>query len=98
VADQVYMDVPAVRGVAKTCQQVGEVLAKANQTMEGLVTLLRTTAFMGLVGGLALAQFMDSIRPYIEQVSQKCLELSSDLNTSIDAYQNGDQQGATRFY
>lgn len=98
MADQVYMDIPAVRGVSKTCQQVGETLAKVNQTMEGLVTLLRTTAFMGLVGGLALAQFMDSIRPYVEQVSQKCLELSSDLDASVTAYEKGDQQGATRFY
>lgn len=92
------MNVPAVRGVAKTCNDVGETLSVVNKTMETLVTVLRTTAFMGLVGGLALAQYIDSIRPYVEQVSKDCLELSKDLGISVNAFERGDQQGATRFY
>ena len=92
------MDIPAVRGIAKTCNDVGETLDTVNKTMETLVTVLRTTAFMGLVGGLALAQFIESIRPYIEKVSQECLEMSKDLGVSVDAFERGDQQGATRFY
>jgi hypothetical protein len=92
------MDIPAVRGIAKVCSDVGETLDTVNKTLETLVTVLKTTAFMGLVGGLAVAQFIDSIRPFIEQTAQKCLELNKDLTTSVDAFERGDQQGATRFY
>jgi hypothetical protein len=51
-----------------------------------------------MVGGLALAQYIDSIKPHIQQMARKCQELFSDLNKSVDAYERGDALGATRFY
>jgi hypothetical protein len=95
---EVYMDIPAVRGIAKVCSDVGETLDTVNKTLETLVTVLKTTAFMGLIGGLAVAQFIDSICPFIEQTAQKCLELNKDLTASVDAFERGDQQGAARFH
>lgn len=96
--DGVYMDVPAVRGFSKSFQDISEVLTRVLQVLDMLTNILKTTAFIGMVGGAAVAQFIDSIKPYIEQVAEKCSELSSDLTTSVDAFERGDAQGAARFH
>jgi uncharacterized protein YukE len=98
MADKVYMNVPAVRQIAKNFKQIGDTLENVARVMEALVNILRGTAFVGLVGGLALAQFIESIKPQIQQMARKCQELFSDLNKSVDAYERGDALGATRFY
>lgn len=96
--EEVYINVPAVRDIAKTLGTVGETLEKVNKTLEMLSMMLKTTAFMGMVGGLAVANFIDTIRPRIEDMAEKCQELNKDVAASVDAYERGDQQGATRFY
>jgi hypothetical protein len=98
MADEVYMDIPAVRAIAKNFGNIGEVLEAVNKVLEGLLMILRTTAFIGLVGGFALMAFIEMIKPYIKQMADKCQELMQDLNQSIDAYERGDALGATRFY
>jgi hypothetical protein len=96
--DQVYMNIPAVQQIAKTFKTVGEVLKTVVKVMEGLILILKATAFMGMVGGYAVAQYLQHIKPEIERVSEKCLELSSDVEKSVAAYERGDEQGATRFH
>ena len=65
MADKVYMNVPAVRQIAKNFKQIGDTLENVVRVMEALVNILRGTAFVGMVGGLALAQFIESIKPQI---------------------------------
>jgi len=60
--------------------------------------ILKATAFIGLVGGYAVIQFIEMIKPHIEEMAEKCKELMDDLSKSVDAYERGDQLGATRFY
>lgn len=96
--DEVYMDIPAVTQIADTFGTIAETLEAVVRVLGVLINTLNKTAFIGLVGGLAVAQFMEMIKPYIEEMSKKCEELDKDLKTSIRAYQNGDAQGATRFY
>lgn len=96
--DEVYMDTDAVRNMAKNFQTISTTLQTVAKTLEGLSNVLKGTAFVGAVGGMVYARFMDMIRPYIEQMSAKCAELSSDLSASVDAFERGDAQGATRFY
>ncbi|MBP8251184.1 MAG: hypothetical protein KAX40_02385 [Herpetosiphon sp.] len=98
MADEVYMDIPAVRNVAKTFGTVSEVLANVAKVLDMLSNTLKATAFIGLVGGAVVAQFIDAVKPHIEDMSRKCQELNQDVSASVDAYERGDQQGATRFY
>jgi hypothetical protein len=98
MADEVYMDVPAVRDMAKTFGQVSEVLEAVDKVLKGLIELLNVTAFIGLVGGLALKHFLELIEPQIKKMADKCKELMRDVNASVDAYERGDALGATRFY
>ena len=96
--DEVYMDIPAVRDIAKGFDTISDVLNTVNKVLEGLVLTLKTTCFIGLVGGYAVVQFIETIKPYIEEMAEKCAELNKDLNDSIDAYERGDALGASRFY
>jgi hypothetical protein len=98
MADEVYMDIPAVRDMAKTFGQIGEVLEAVDKVLKGLIEILNVTAFIGLVGGLALKMFLEMIEPQIKKMAEKCKELMRDVNASVNAYERGDRQGATRFY
>jgi hypothetical protein len=96
--DEVYMDIPAVRGISKTFGDISSTLKQVANTLEALSNILKGTAFIGLVGGWALAAIIDRVKPYIENISQKSGELSKDLTASVNAFERGDAQGATRFY
>jgi len=97
-SEMVYMDTDAVRNMAKTFDTIGDVLDGVNKAMQALSTALKTTAFVGLVGGLAVAAYIDRIRPQVEKIAKKCEELSKDLNASVAAYERGDAIGSTRFH
>lgn len=95
---EVYMDVPAVRDMAKAFGTISEVLQTVVKVLEALIMTLKTTAFIGLVGGTAVAHFLEMIKPHIEELGEKCAEFNTDLDASVDAYERGDALGATRFY
>ncbi|HRV91766.1 MAG TPA: WXG100 family type VII secretion target [Anaerolineae bacterium] len=96
--NEVYMNVPEVRAIAKTFNTLNDVLQGVLKALEAIVTLLKGAAFMGLVGASSIAYFVESLKPPIEEMADKFEELNKDLNQSVDAYENGDEQGATRFY
>ncbi len=98
MAEEVYMDVPEVRNIAKKFDEISDVLNAVAKVLEGLLMVLKATAFIGLVGGYILIQFIEMIKPKIEEMAQKCAELCKDVNASVDAYERGDALGATRFY
>jgi hypothetical protein len=95
---EVYMDIPAVRDMSKKFDVIGDVLRTIAKALEVLAMILKTTAFIGLVGGYAVAMVIDRIRPQIEQMGEKCEELARDISDSVDAYERGDQEGAARFH
>ncbi len=95
--DEVYMDIPRVRDVATQFGQISDVLKNVAQALEILGNILKSNAFTRLVGAAVIA-FIDFVKPYIKQMADKCVELKNDLTASIDAYERGDAQGATRFY
>ena len=96
--NEVYMDIPAVRGMAKKFGDIGQVLSTVNKVLETLSTTLKAVAFIGFVGTAVVAQYIDTIKPYVKQMADKCVELGKDLGTSVDAYERGDASGATRFH
>jgi hypothetical protein len=98
MSEEVYMDVPAVRGIARNFGQMEQVLRAMSRSLETAVATLKTTAFIGLVGGYAVAAFLESVKPVIDRYADRCNEMNNDLDASATAYQNGDAQGATRFF
>lgn len=62
------------------------------------MTILKTTAFVGLVGGVALERFLEWLKPIIDELEKNSHELAKDLRDAAQAYQNGDELGSTRFH
>jgi hypothetical protein len=98
MAEQVYMDIPAVKNMANTLGQVSEVLKAVSKTLEALANILKSTAFIGLVGGAAVLAVIEMIKPFIKKMADKSAELKKDVTDSVNAFERGDQQGATKFY
>jgi Excreted virulence factor EspC, type VII ESX diderm len=96
--DQVFMNVPAVKGIAKTFGTVADVLKTVARILGIVSTMLKAAAFIGAFGGAALAQFIDQIKPPIEKLGEQCAELSRDVRAAVEAYERGDTAGALRFY
>ena len=96
--NEIYMDIPAVRGMAKKFGDIGQVLSTVNKVLETLSTTLKAVAFIGFVGTAVVAQYIDTIKPYVKQMADKCVELGKDLTTSVDAYERVDAAGSTRFH
>lgn len=96
--DEVYMDVPVIRDFAKLFGTISDVLETVSKVLQALITTLKTTCFIGLVGGYAVANFMEMVKPHIDDLAEKCAEINTDLDASVDAYERGDALGATKFY
>lgn len=94
----VFMDVPTIQQYSQNFEQIAGVLQTVSSTMEALMTTLKVTAFIGLVGGAAVERFLAQLKPVIDTLAEKCQELSGDLKASATAYQNGDAAGSTRFH
>lgn len=98
MADEVYMNIPAVRGIARQFSDFSNTLTNVSRAIAAIADALRASAFLGMVGNAALASYVDSFRPGIDRMANKCDELSRDLDASVTAYENGDEQGSTLFF
>ena len=96
-AAEIYMVAGDVAKIAKTINTVGQVLKTVAKVLEVLSTTLKATAFIGLVGGYAVAQYIDQFRPQIEKMAEKCIEITQDVNTAIKNFQNQDFTASGRF-
>jgi hypothetical protein len=92
------MNIPEVQNISKTFARITDVLKGVSQALQVLIDTLKATAFIGLVGGLAEAHFLEIMKKQLDQMAQKTDELSKDVAAAVQAYERGDEQGATRFY
>lgn len=88
--ENVFMDIPAVRDMGKRFETIGETLEMVSTILENLMTVLKVTAFVGLVGGAAVANYLEQFKPIIDKLAEKCREMSQDLEKSATAYENND--------
>lgn len=93
----VYMDTEAVGQMASKFKELGDVLKGVSKALQMAMMILKTTAFVGLVGGLAVERYLAQIQPRIEKLGEKMVELSGDLEGAIRAYRDGDLSGSQRF-
>lgn len=98
MADEIFMDVPAVRDMSKKFGDMGDNLKTVSQTLENMMNILKASAFIGNFGGAALASYMENIKPSIDQFAESCTTMADDLTSSADAYERGDAAGATKFH
>ncbi|MDX2160959.1 MAG: hypothetical protein SF162_06500 [bacterium] len=92
------MNTERVLEMAKSFQNMSNVLEGVNRALEIAMDVLNTTAFIGLVGGAVWSRYIGMIKPVVQRMADYCAEIDRDLRSAVTAYMNEDAQGATRFY
>jgi len=82
-----------VKNIAKGLEAVAGVLKIVSAVLEAQMYILRATAFIGLVGGLAVERYIASIKPPIDQLAKRLTELSGDVNKSVAQWEAAAQRG-----
>lgn len=93
----VSMDYNVVTNMANIFNTSSQVLKAVAKALEIASAILKATAMFGMVGNLALAKYLDRIKPKVEQLAADCAELSSDCKGAIMALRDGDTSGSQRF-
>jgi hypothetical protein len=94
---EVSMDYDTVQRMADGFNHSADVLKAVSQALEVAIGILKATAFIGLVGNLALAHYLEGIKPNVDRLSQTCDELNHDLLGAIVSLRDGDNSGSQRF-
>jgi hypothetical protein len=97
MADEVFMDIPAVEKMSKSFDSFGEVLETVANVLKALSISLKVASFMSLGATAAAAAMIDRIQPRLKQLGQKMQELSGDITGAVKAYRDGDLSGSQRF-
>ncbi len=97
MAQEVYMDIPAVQDMSQKFANFGEILDAVAKTLEAMSIVLKVTAWLSGGATAAAAMFIDRILPNIKRLAEKMKELSGDITSAIAAYRDGDTSGSKRF-
>jgi flavoprotein len=94
---EVYMNIPEVERISQGFESAAEVLGEISQVMQRVSDVLKATAFIGAVGGAAVIYWLDTIQPVVQQLSDYCEEVHSDIDIAVQNFINGDTDAAGRF-
>jgi len=97
MAQEVYMDVPAVQQMADSFGRFGQTLKQVAKGLETAIMILKATAFVGMIGNLAVASFLERIKPNVEKMAAKMEEIQGDVKGAILHYTTGDTTGSSHF-
>jgi hypothetical protein len=97
MAQEVYMEVPKVQKMADSFGKFGETLKRIASRLETAIMVLKATAFVGMIGNLAVASYLERIKPRVEKMSEEMFELQTDIKGAIVHYTTGDASGSARF-
>jgi len=88
-----FMDFDRMKQISEGFQDAAELLQNVSKALEAAMTLLRLTAFIGLVGGAAVERFINIIKPRIDELARNFVEMSDDINGSMEAFRAAQQAG-----
>jgi hypothetical protein len=94
---EVYMDIPAVTSMAQAFGGFSDALKTVSTILQGAIDLLNATAFIGDVGGAAVAAWLNTIKPNVDNMANKMSELQSGIQGAISNYVTGDTNGSALF-
>jgi hypothetical protein len=78
------MDYDSVETVAKGFDTAGDILRGVDTALQALLVILRTTAFMGAVGGWAVESYISNIKPHVAKLGVMSEEYAVKLRQSIE--------------
>lgn len=93
----VRMDYEVVQAMADGFRASADQLHAVDRALEAAIVVLKASAFVGMVGNLGLAVYLENIRPHVTRLSATCDELHDDLIGAIASLRDGDFSGSQRF-
>ncbi len=93
MANERHMEPAKVRAMGNTLQSISGVLKTVSTILEVQMTILKTTAFIGLVGGLAVERYLSIIKPRVDQLAKMTAELSQDAILSAADWEKAQRSG-----
>lgn len=94
---EVSMDYDAVQRMSDGFKTSSETLQAVSKALEIAIGILKATAFFGMVGNLALAHYLEGIKPNVDRLANTCDEMGMDLIGAIVSLRDGDNSGSQRF-
>ncbi len=94
---EVSMDYEAVQAMADGFNAAADSLQAVSKALEVAIGILKASAFFGLVGNMALAHYLEGIKPNVDRLANTCDELNKDLVGAIRYLRDGDQSASSRF-
>jgi hypothetical protein len=94
---EVSMDYDVVQSMSDGFKNSSEVLQGVSKALEVAIAILKATAFFGMVGNMALAMYLEGIKPNVDRLAATCDEMSMDLIGAITSLRDGDNSGSQRF-
>ncbi|MBZ0307126.1 MAG: hypothetical protein K8I82_13735 [Anaerolineae bacterium] len=93
MANERHMEPAKVRAMGQAFQTASGVLKVVSNVLEVQMQILRTTAFIGMVGGLAVERYLSIIKPRIDKMAKLAEELSQDAIQSAADWEKAQGAG-----
>lgn len=97
MAEEVFMNIPEVEKIQQAFGTMGDTLQQINQILNIAITLLKATAFFGLVGNFAAILFAEKIQKVVQQLQQLAQTFGEGVKGAIVSYRDGDSSGSQLF-
>ena len=94
---EVSIDYDAVQNMADGFNTASDTLQAVSAALEVAIGILKATALFGAVGNIALAHYLENIKPRVDRLAETCEELNLDLISAIVSLRDGDYSGSQRF-
>lgn len=91
------MDYEAVLKAAQNFDEAGSKLKKVDIALEAALRVLQTTFFTNLVGGAVVASYIRSLQGPIQELANKCTEMSGDLQKTVQDTRERDSEVSNLF-
>lgn len=98
MADEIYMDIPVISGYADDFESINLELKTLKGAVQAAILALEASAFTGNFASKVQTDYLEGILSKIDTFATACEEMSGDLKASADAYEKGDELGATKFH
>jgi|JI102314DRNA_FD_contig_31_419188_length_1077_multi_2_in_0_out_0_1 ABC-type uncharacterized transport system permease subunit len=93
MANERHMEPAKVRAIGQTLETISGILKAVSTVLEVQMTILKTTAFIGLVGGLVVERYLAMIKPKIDNLAKMTAELSQDAILSAADWEKAQRSG-----
>lgn len=88
-----FMDTDAVRKMAGGFDDMSQVLKAVSMALEAAMMILKTVAFVGFVGAIAVERYLANIKPKVDKLAAKCGEMGQDLNQAVALHEQAQNVG-----